>query len=478
VLFSNSLASMKAMFRILVEELCDLKLQIKPGSLEVMSNFGLWDQEVLFWDAGGVQHKIWAKHSLNILGVTVDESGSDEAAVDYRISQAWVHFWAREKSFCDSIIPLKLRWQRIRDTVYKTLLHGSGGWLITEAVRKKLHGFEIRMLSQTLCRKPLADETPDEYHQRKREKVQDLQDLFHWIPLDKLAANCHISWWGHVARIPDPSPLRQLTKWRNISWETKNNLLRQGLKVVQSRLGHNWNSQSFRGLEACLDDYMGPLWETEALDRDRWSLLKAKVLVDRFGVVPGASLLLPSSNKQQDWTRGRSQMKCELRLLIIADNPLIVHQTTGVWQSKPRCDTSAYINFLKWNVHALHRFWKFRGAVKGEHLMQFRPRSQNCDALTLAAKVENSGEAVMHTCSVQVASHDLIVVTSSAYKGSSGSCACAAGLHVYRPNCGMILLGHWGIPMGNCTKVVAEFEGACLSIRLLMLWCIESNIVV
>ena len=41
VLFSNSLANMKAMFQILVEELSALKLQIKPGSLEVMSNWSL-----------------------------------------------------------------------------------------------------------------------------------------------------------------------------------------------------------------------------------------------------------------------------------------------------------------------------------------------------------------------------------------------------------------------------------------------------
>ena len=125
ILFSNSLANMKAMFRILVEELAALRLEIKPGSLEVMNNYGFWDHDVMLWEAGGVQHKVCARHSLNILGVTVDESGSDTASIDHRIAQAWIHFMARRKSFCNSIIPLKLRWRRIRDTVFKTLLHGS-----------------------------------------------------------------------------------------------------------------------------------------------------------------------------------------------------------------------------------------------------------------------------------------------------------------------------------------------------------------
>jgi len=42
----------------------------------------------MHWEAGGVQHKVCSRHSLNILGVTVDESGSDTAAIDHRIAQA------------------------------------------------------------------------------------------------------------------------------------------------------------------------------------------------------------------------------------------------------------------------------------------------------------------------------------------------------------------------------------------------------
>jgi len=132
---------------------------------------------------------------------------------------------------------------------------------------------------------------------------------------------------------------------------------------------------------------------------------------------------------------------------------------------------------LKWNVHALQRFWKFGCATQGEHLIRSRPRTQNKHTDDLARLVEKTGEAATQTCFVQLAPHDMLVLTSSGFRGGTGTCSCAAGLHVYRHDVGMIILGKWGIPMGHCTKVVAEFEGACLSIRLLMLWCIQSKIV-
>ena len=346
--------------------------------------------------------------------------------------------------------------------------------MINETTRKKLRGFEFKILCQTLCRGVRADETPGDYFERNRAKINELQDLFQWVPLSKLATNSHLSWWGHVARIPEPSPLRFIMKWRSLAWEASNNVLKQAVKTVQSRRGHNWNIQGPRGPEDCLGLYMGNDWETAAQDRDRWSALKAKVLEERLGVVPNSTMLLPSSNRTQDWTRG-CRMTFVLRLLIVVENPQIAHQATGTWQSTARTDLAPYISFLKWNVHALQRFWKFGCAMKNENLIQSRPRTQNKSSDDLAKWVEKTGEAVTQTFFVQLASNDMLVLSSAGCRGDTGSSSCAAGLHVYRHDVGWIILGKWGIPMGHCTKIVAEFEGACLSIRLLMLCCIQSK---
>jgi len=52
---------------------------------------------------------------------------------------------------------------------------------IDETTRRKLRGFEFKILCQTLCRGVRADETPGDYFERNRAKIHDLQDLFHWV---------------------------------------------------------------------------------------------------------------------------------------------------------------------------------------------------------------------------------------------------------------------------------------------------------
>jgi len=155
-------------------------------------------------------------------------------------------------------------------------------------------------------------------------------------------------------------------------------------------------------------------------------------------------------------------------------NPQIVNQASGTWQSAAKVDLGPYIQFLKWNIHALQRFWKFGTAAQHQQFIQCRPRAQNLSCEDLTHGVVENGEAVTQTYFVQLVANDMLVLSSSGFKGDSGS-SCAAVLHVYRHEVGWIILGKWGIPMGHCTKVVAEFEGACLSIRLLMLWCIQSK---
>jgi len=108
---------MKHIFQILVEELAVLRLEIKPGNIEIVGNSGFLESKVMHWAAGGVDHCVTVKDTMNILGVAVNEDGSDIRAIDHRICQAWIHFMARRGVFLNQQIPLKLRWNRIRETI-------------------------------------------------------------------------------------------------------------------------------------------------------------------------------------------------------------------------------------------------------------------------------------------------------------------------------------------------------------------------
>ncbi len=93
------------------------------------------------------------------------------------------------------------------------------------------------------------------------------------------------------------------------------------------------------------------------------------------------------------------------------DNPQIAHQASGIWHSA-KSELSPYISFLKWNVHALQRLWKFNAASRQQHLIQSRPRSRNLTSEDLAIGVEKSGEALLQTCVVQLFSNDMLVLSS------------------------------------------------------------------
>jgi len=137
-------------------------------------------------------------------------------------------------------------------------------------------------------------------------------------------------------------------------------------------------------------------------------------------------------------------MQCVLRLLIVVENPQIAHQASGTWQSATKTDLGPYIQFLKWNIHALQRFWKFGTAMKHQHIIQRRPRAQNLSSEDLAHWVEETGEAVTQTFYVQLVPDDTLVLSSAGFRGDSGSSSCAAGLHLYRQDVGWILLGNCG----------------------------------
>ena len=216
VLYANSLDDIHSMFSILSNELHRVHLQWKPGSAELLRSTAPWAARSFQWDfAGGKSLGIALVHRFILLGVAVDAAATDTAAVDFRIGQAWVHWHARKRVLCDNSIPLKLRWAKIRETIFRTVLHGAGGWRICSSVQQKLHTFELKLLKLTLCRATHDDESDGEFHHRLHTKINELTGAFGWTELRVLAMSTHWTWWGHVARLPEYTPLKGLTGWRS-----------------------------------------------------------------------------------------------------------------------------------------------------------------------------------------------------------------------------------------------------------------------
>ncbi len=108
-----------------------------------------------------------------------------------------VLLWSRV--LLDRKVPLRMRSDRIRETIYRTVLFGTGGLYMSEAVIGSLGTFENKILKRTLNQAQREGETPADFHSRLNGKLKKLKEVLGWMPVSILAKRLNISWLGHVA---------------------------------------------------------------------------------------------------------------------------------------------------------------------------------------------------------------------------------------------------------------------------------------
>jgi hypothetical protein len=126
---------------------------------------------------------------------------------------SWVHVHVRLSVLCCQRISLRKRWMRLRETVFRTILFGSGAWKCSKFLMDKLQATDTKMLDLTMCRKPRADESDSEFWTRLQANISLLKISFGWVSLVELAINQYYAWWGHVARMA-PCPVSNILHWR------------------------------------------------------------------------------------------------------------------------------------------------------------------------------------------------------------------------------------------------------------------------
>ena len=92
VMCASSFENIKRMFCNMTEEIMRIGLSWKPSSLHMIRASVPWASTSLSWEVHGMAHKIHLVSSFQLLGVMIDSTGSDSAALNRRIAQAWVHF--------------------------------------------------------------------------------------------------------------------------------------------------------------------------------------------------------------------------------------------------------------------------------------------------------------------------------------------------------------------------------------------------
>ena len=105
----------------------------------------------------------------------------------------------------------------------------------------------------------------------------------------------------------------------------------------------------------------------------------------------------------------------------------------------------------------------------GCQIIQHRPRAQNKLADAIANEVLNNGRGDLSLMPFDVHANDvLLICTDGASSGNLGDSSCAALLLLMRTD-QFVKLGHSGVLIGRSANVHAEFESACIGIRLFLL---------
>ena len=475
VIFGNSIGDVRRMWVILSEELVCIGLTWKPSSLELLGAGVCWEEVThLDWAFGDISFKIGLVDKMLVLGVHIHNTGSDEAAMDYRISQGWAHFLARKRVFCSSLLPLRNRWLRMRETVFRTMLYGCGSWHFTPAMLHKLSVVERKMLRLTLHRKRGPDQEVESFERGLNSKITELMTLFGWTPLTDQALNMSVSWQGHVARMHVMSPVVLLTHWRCASF----------VRALGSRRPLRARSgPSVPDAVENLVGLFGPFWHLLAQDRHEWRTLKASYLdslgcVERpIGCLWGSRFLRHISSSCRDVLRGTS-MQFQVPVVHISDSMLVVRNVKGDWPVASVSEFTPFVKSLRWSLYALEFQWKFVHLSSETEILVHRLRHFNTVSDHFANNVLDADRACIEQflCdSLPSAAASVVLSSDGASRGNPGPGSASAALHVLEHGV-LRLVAHRAIQLGTVTNNIAEFEGACLAHSLLIDWSIRTGL--
>ena len=279
------------------------------------------------------------------------------------------------------------------------------------------------------------------------------------MSLAVLAKNLHVSWWGHLARLSDKNFLKILAQWRTRDWVTQD----------RQKNPHTFVKYARSGSQIHLEDMISSVckdWRQSAQNRAEWASLRTRFVsaaAERDGFHYGyMGLLSHISNKFSDWCR-RTTLQHHVRLLHVVDNTLVADACMGRSSCKRYASHAA---FLKWSFHALS-LWGVRPVSANADIIQQGPRAQNKLADEIANEVLNNGRGDLSLMPFDV-NDVLLICTDGASRGNPGDSSCAALLLLMRTD-QFVKLGHSGVLIGRSANVHAEFESACIGIRLFLL---------
>jgi hypothetical protein len=409
---------------------------------------------------------------MDILGVRLDRAGSTACSIEHRIAAAWSMWVGCSEYLTARRIPLLRRIQKFYETIGRTILYGSGGWVLNEWACARLDRVEKSFLRKILCRPKHDDETWASYHVRINHKIREVQARTKIMPLSLQAVCNYYGWAGHVARLDPECPIHKLLCWRPTSWFKRVQDL--GSDDAWQRVPRMRVGRPIRWDEGVLDA-AGFDWMRQAQDWDGWRHFKLRAALEQWGRwhSPQAKLNCLHSDAVAHISPRISSIcagvpsHISLALLWSTDNAQVANQVTGIWDATGT-QFEQEVARSRWLMHAVWAGAKSKRWPGRAEKIIHRPRNTNSAADSCAELALKHGDFVWHS-DTKPQLGDMILITSDGSWSESGS-SVGACIFVFRGGCSPVLACCAGLRVDAANNVYSEFAAHHCSCMLVGKW--------
>ena len=155
--------------------------------------------------------------SMEVLGALVDGEGDSLCSLEHRLAATLKHFLARYPQHVQAD-GTQSGVKRLYGTVFRSMLHGAGGWTLSQALLAMIESFELSLLRRIVQVPKDPGEGFAPYMLRSATSIRGWIRRPGQTTLATLVLGAVHGWAGHLARLPADSPITRVLRYRNFGW--------------------------------------------------------------------------------------------------------------------------------------------------------------------------------------------------------------------------------------------------------------------
>lgn len=142
--------------------------------------------------------------SFQYLGVSLEETGNNEKEIADRIAKTNNIYYAMSKGFTNRReISRKTKMKVFKSIYVPVLTYGSESWVLSQQQERKIQAVEMKYLRRAIG-----------VTRKDRIRNEQIREELEIQPISSIIENKQIGWWGHLQRLKDNIPVKQIWEGR------------------------------------------------------------------------------------------------------------------------------------------------------------------------------------------------------------------------------------------------------------------------